>query len=215
MKRQLSLIVFSFILLCAQVHARDTRFELQAGASFGDTEIDAIGFSQDLDTDTGLIFGAGFWWDAKPAISLGLQYNYITGVDFEESGNFLGTSASVSLENDIHLFMVNAVIRDNTGRAMGPFRFHPYVGGGIGGAYVDSEITASVVISGTTISGSDQDDDFVVAGQAMGGFDMDITDRAYIGFNGSYLVNINDADLFGARVSFDGFRAMGIFGYKF
>jgi opacity protein-like surface antigen len=199
------------------------RLEGQFGMSTGDLEIEFAGVSDDLDADNGLNYGVQFWGenDIYPYLSIGLQYNRTSGADYSEAfgATLLGATltATARIEHDIDIFMVNAVLRDNPGTMFGNSKFHPYIGGGIGHARVDADLTiaANLTINGTLLSaaGTFNDDDGGFAGQIMGGFDYDITDKVYVGVNASYFMM--DADLYGAEVEFNNFRAMGVVGYNF
>jgi hypothetical protein len=219
-------IIFLSICICwsINVNAADTyRIEGQFGMSTGDPDIEFAGVSDELDTDTGLNYGVALWGENNiyPNLSVGLQYNRTSDADYSETigASLLGATltGTADIEHDIDMFMVNAVFRDNSGTMFGNSKFHPYIGGGIGYANVDADLTlaATVVVGTTTLSatGSINDDDSNFAGQIMGGFDYDITDKVYLGFNASYFRT--DADLFGTEVEFENFRAMGVIGYNF
>ncbi len=199
------------------------RAEIQAGGSFGGTEISFSGVSDDIDPDTGLIIGGGIWQDEviTPIISVGLTYHHTKGADYEESvGGTFGDATlagNLNIEHEIDAVMANIMIRDNQGKLMNNSKFHPYIGGGLGIANVDADIsaTAAVTVGGSTFTGlgTAEDGDSNLAAQAFIGFDYDVTNNVYFGFNASYFYT--DVDLFDAEVVFDNFRTMGTLGYNF
>lgn len=210
MRQYIVLTAFAFILFSSQVIAEGMRGELQMGASLGDLEIEMNGLSEVLDTESGFAFSGSAWLDEifMPYLSLGLQYIFIAREDFVESGSFGGsTNNDVTFEHIFHLFMANAVFRDSDGYVIGGYRFYPYIGGGLGIGEVDARMSPS-----RAPTFEDNDSVFVI--QATGGIDFDVTDKAYIGFNGSYL-SAETANLFGSDVNFDGWRVMGVIGIRF
>lgn len=201
----------------AEGTSNNLRVELGAGVQAGDPTIEFAGLSEDLDTDTGYAITGAVWVDGVMAefVSLGFQYLRLDGADFNQTatGTFLGATltGTVDITTDINAFMANAALRKNDGR------FHPYVGGGVGVALTNSEISATVtvVVNGQTFSaaGSDSDSHASFAGQVFGGADYDVSDEIYVGINGRYF--ITNADLFGADVAFRTFAVMAVVGFRF
>lgn len=152
---------------------------------------------------------------------MGLTYHHTKGADYEESvGGSFGDgilAGNLSIKHEIDAVMANLMIRDNRGKLMNNGKFHPYIGGGLGVANVDAEIsaTAAVTSGGTTFvsSGTVDDGDSNLALQAFVGFDYDVANNIYLGFNASYFYT--DVDLFDAEVEFNNFRTMGTIGYNF
>ena len=216
----------AFALLGGQAEAQDeTRYraEVGGGAFFGDPEVSALGLSVDLDTDTGIAISAGLWSDGPGGIrdlSIGAQYLRLQGGDFDEtgSGTFLGEPVTlrVEIEPTINAVMFNGVYRYNKNEDN---RFHPYIGGGIGAAFVDVDFSAA--FTGTTFGGAVSASDSAVgfAWQAIAGVDVDVTDHVYAGVNYRYFGT--DVTLFGDQTGVDidfDFRQhviMGVIGYRF
>ncbi|MCH7544427.1 MAG: outer membrane beta-barrel protein [Proteobacteria bacterium] len=195
----------------------DFRLEVGLGIHGGDPDIEFAGVSGSLDTDTGIAISAAGWVDhvGWKHFSLGLEYLRLQDSDFHESASvvFLGgtLTGTLDFEPTIDAVMVNAAIRKNTGMA------HPYIGGGIGLAHADADLTASatVTVGGQTfsVSGSANDTDTAFAGQLFGGMDVDIGGSWYFGVNARYF--LMNADLFGADVEFRNWVVLGFVGLKF
>lgn len=197
----LSVCLFAF--LSFNVNAYDVRIEGQAGGAQGDVESNFAGLSFDESSETGISVGGAAWLDGwlMPVFSVGVQYNRIMGNDLEDD------SVSAAINFDTDLFMVNAVFRDNVGGFGG--KFHPYAGGGIGFARVDTEVD----ILGITV---DEGDDIGFAGQFMAGFDYDILEHIYFGVNVAYLFNDAEPETtVPLDVDFETWRFMAVLGMKF
>ncbi len=228
MKRNRILAVLglvAFALLGGQAEAQDEvryRAEVGGGAFFGDPEISFAGVSGDLDTDTGIAISAGLWSDGPGGIrdlSIGAQYLRLQDSDFDETlgGTFLNATITgrLQLEPTINAVMFNAAYRYNKNEGN---RFHPYIGGGIGAAFVDADLSATgtVTVNGTllaagTLSASDSATGF--AWQAIAGVDVDITDHVYAGVNYRYFGT--DVTLFDVDVDFRQHVIMGVIGYRY
>jgi opacity protein-like surface antigen len=215
MKKVILTLVLAFSF--SQFVLADTRGEFQAGFILdGDPEISFAGVSDDLDVDTGINLGAAFWVDGvgSPNLSLGVSWNHTMDADYSESATGILFGAAVGLnlaiEHDIDAFMVNAVFRDNSSNS----KMHPYLGGGVGFAKVDADVSAALTVNGQVFSaGAISDDDTPFAAQITGGFDYDISENAYLGVNATYFMT--EATLFGADVEFDSFRVMATLGITF
>ncbi len=227
MKRNRILAVLglvAFALLGGQAEAHEKvrfRAEAGAGAFFGDPEISFAGVTDDLDTDTGIAISAGLWSDGPAGIrdlSIGAQYLRLQGGDFDETaaGTFLNVTLTgqLQLEPTINAVMFNALYRYNKNEDN---RFHPYIGGGIGAAFVDVDFSAAgtVTVNGTPFTGavSASDSDVGFAWQALAGVDVDITDHIYAGVNYRYFGT--DVNIFTADVDFRQHVIMGVIGYRY
>ncbi len=200
----------AFALLGGQAEAQDEvryRAEAGAGAFFGDPKVSALGVSFDLDTDTGIAILAGLWSDGPGSIrdlSVGAQYLRLQDGDF----SFLDPIAgAVEIEPTINAVMGNALYRYNKNEDN---RFHPYIGGGIGAAFVNVDVSATAL-------GSASESAVGFAWQALAGVDVDITDHIYAGVNYRYFGTDVTSDVFGVDVDVD-FRQhviMGVIGYRY
>ncbi len=217
MKRNRILAVLglvAFALLGGQAEAQEKvrfRAEAGAGAFFGDPKVSVLGVSGDLDTDTGIAILAGLWSDGPGAIrdlSIGAQYLRLQDGDFSFLHPTLG---AVEIEPTINAVMGNALYRYNKNEGN---RFHPYIGGGIGAAFVNVDASATALGSGSASA-------WGFAWQAMAGVDFDVTDHVYLGANYRYFgTDVSFTELFdipGVDVDVD-FRQhviMGVIGYRF
>ena len=136
--------------------------ELRAGAAIPeDAQLDTA-TSQDAELDTGWVAGIGFGY----AYGNGLRGEI--SVDYRENDADKVAGASVSGDVAAASLMISGYydfFHNN--------RVQPYVGAGIGGAFVDAD--GITPISGSSIS----DDDIGFAFQGMAGeSDIVITDRA-------------------------------------
>lgn len=219
MKKLSILVVFIYAFSYTQFLYADARAEFQVGMVSGDPELSFAGVTDDLDVDTGMNLGGSLWWDgiATPNLSLGVSVNRTMEADFSQTAalTFLGVTltGTLDIEHDIDTLMVNAVFRDNSNEK----KIHPYIGGGIGIAKTDADVTlsATVTVNGQAFTGvgTTSDDDTSFAAQFMGGVDFEITENVYVGANMGYFMT--EADLFGAEVEFDNFRANLILGVTF
>ena len=219
MKKLYTLVFLSWIFSYSQFLHAEKRAEFQVGMSTGDPELTFAGVTEDLDVDTGMNLGGSLWWDGvmTPNLSIGASVNRTMEADFSQSASvtFLGVTlaGTLDIEHDIDTLMFNAVFRDNSaGKKM-----RPYVGGGIGIAKTDADatLTATVTVNGQSFTGvgTTNDDDTSFAAQFMGGVDFEITENVYVGANMGYFMT--EADLFGAEIEIDNFRANLILGVQF
>ena len=193
------------------------RLEISGGIQGGNPDIEFAGASDKLDTSTGFAVSGGLWVDKVgfDYLSLGLQFTHLGGADYNESAaaTLFGVTlaANVEITHNINALMANAALRKNDGT------LHPYVGGGVGVAFTDADITAAgtITVGGSTFAfaGTADDSDTSFAAQVFGGVDIDVTDNIYVGVNGRYFMT--NADLFGADVKFRNYVAMGVVGFRF
>ena len=206
----------------------DYRAEFQFGLNTGDTEVGGENIliaevsGTDLDSDTGETFGVEFWIDGlSENTTLGIQYMRLTGADYGGSRVdehvclfFCGTPDTLDeqFSPEINTLLLNILARDNTGKLFHE-RLHPYIGVGIGAAWVDADgVIIRHSVSGDTIfRGSDSD--VFVALQGMIGMDYDITRNIYLGLNASYF--LTSVTLFHEDHTFEKFIGMATLGYKF
>jgi len=194
----------------------NVRLELGAGAQWGDPELTFGGASADLDTGVGYAATAGGWIDRvlTDYVSVGVQYLRLDNADFSQSGTAglpgLTATGQFDVEPTIDSVMFNLVSRLPRGT------FHPYVGGGIGVAVVstDFNFSGTTTIGNSTFVGttSADDRDTAFAWQILGGMDVDITDKFYVGINGRYFAT--NVTLFGIDVEFRNVAAMAVAGYR-
>ena len=168
-------------------------------------EIDGFGGS-------GLAVEAAAWVDGLlwPDLSIGAQYlrfeNH-SNAEFTINGDFNDFDADLTL----NAAMANLAWRLNEGR------MHPFIGGGIGAAYVDLDVSRKVTNAGAsppiaTLTEIDENE-VLLAGQVFVGFDMDLTDRFYVGASGRYF--IFDGGFFGSDVDLRELSLTVHAGYKF
>jgi opacity protein-like surface antigen len=139
--------------------------------------------------NNGYLYGAKVGWltpFTKKIMAMEFEYNHITN-NLDRAKNSR-SEVAVDGKTQLDLFMFNVLARYPNGR------FHPYIGGGIGYAYVkidDMLITSSGSIvphvsnSGGIIPGTSTG---VFAGQLMTGLDIDITKNLVIGLGYKYIV---------------------------
>lgn len=227
----------AFALLGGQAEAQDEvryRAEVGAGAFFGDPEVSAPGQTGDLDinADTGIAISAALWSDSPGGIrdlSVGSQYLRLQDGDFGGTVDVTIPSftiiAPLKVEPTINAVMFNALYRYNKNEGN---RFHPYIGGGIGAAFVDVDVSATgpVTVNGTPglVTGSRSESTVGFAWQAIAGVDVDVTDHVYLGVNYRYFgTDVTFTDVLGfagvpgvdVDVDFRQHVIMGIIGYRF
>jgi len=223
----------AFALLGGQAEAQDEvryRAEVGGGAFFGDPEFSVPGVTGKVDTDTGIAISAGLWSDSPGGIrdlSVGSQYLRLQDSDFDGTVGvtFLNTPITfpLKIEPTINAVMFNAAYRYNKNEDNW---FHPYIGGGIGAAFVDVDFSAAgtVTVGGMpfitgAVSGSESAVGF--AWQALAGVDVDVTDHVYAGVNYRYFgTDVTFTDVLGAPgvdvdVDFRQHVIMGVIGYRF
>lgn len=201
----------------SQEYTGNYRLEISGGVQGGNPDIEFAGVSDSLDTSLGYAVSGGLWVDKVgfDYLSLGLQFTRLGGADYNESAaaTLFGVTlvANVAVTHNINALMANAALRKNDGT------LHPYVGGGVGVAFTDADITAAgtITVSGRTFAfaGTADDSDTSFAAQVFGGVDVDVTDDIYVGVNGRYFMT--NANLFGAELKFRNYVAMGVVGFRF
>lgn len=139
---------------------------------------------------SGPAFGAQAWVDGLWSENLSLGLGYIgttttsdTQFRVKNSGSTI-LQFSDGLDLDINLFLVNAAFRTRKGP------WHPVLGAGIGGGWVDVKAKVNDVLLGTRYKQSFKDTAPHFGVQAFVGVDYDITDWMYVGVSGRmYYIN--------------------------
>lgn len=165
-------------------------------ADIDDLEVRARGLDFDIETDldseTGWFAGVklGYVWDTHslllPALELEGFYNRVD-VNIDSHSDVLATDARVSGELKSGVFMLNLLGKFDLGR------FRPYIGAGAGAAYLEAgDIRGRVRIRGEEFIDVEADADdidevadvnsegWTFAWQAIGGFDVYVTDNISI-----------------------------------
>jgi outer membrane immunogenic protein len=133
-----------------------------------------FGFKND-----GYLFGAKVGWltpFTKRIMAIEVEYNHIANNNIDKVRDITG-SYNADGRVQLDTFMFNFLARYPNGR------FHPYVGGGVGFAYV--KIDDIVVQGGGVLPGASKS---VFAGQLMTGLDIDITKNFVLGLRYNLLM---------------------------
>ena len=183
-----------FLVFSSNVLAEDTK-GVYAGivggfsipSNIGGTLNNAAGTYPPYDPSlkNGYLLGAKVGWltpFTDKILALELEYNHIKN-DFDKAKRFiLMPPAELDLYSaiNIDLFMFNAIARYPQGK------FHPYLGLGLGLAYVKTDDTV-VSHAGEPIWTYDGGSDGVFAYQIMTGIDVDITKNIILGLTYKYI----------------------------
>ena len=158
--------------------------------SLGDSDIsiepkEKIGFVGGI--KAGYVFGTG---TVRPAIEADLYYNGVQGdIDARVNGNDVDFNAEAKLHSGA--FMGNFLLR------FAFDRFQPYLGGGLGGYYAESQ-DVEVRIGGRTFHG-DGGSSSGFAWQLIGGADYYFTEKVSTFLEYKFL-NYEDAGFSGDRI---------------
>lgn len=194
----LSAFVLFFALIPTFALAGEHRIEGTVGYNYGnfsydekleddhDANLDNIG------TGGGVYANAAYWYDKAFGVSwlsLGLQYNYISGevsYSFDNVGN--NKNYNGKLERESNNIMFNVAARKNDGD------IHPYIGAGIG--YNNLKVKGfsqidETILGVTTLKERIEisDSDGIVSGQIFVGVDYDVTDNIYLGFDTKFMIS--------------------------
>jgi opacity protein-like surface antigen len=132
-----------------------------------------FGFKND-----GYLYGAKVGWltpFTKKIMAMEFEYNHIT--NNLDRAKDAGSEVAIDGKTQLDLFMFNVLARYPHGR------FHPYIGAGVGYAYVRID-DMLVTSSGGIIPGASKG---VFASQLMTGVDIDITKNFVIGLGYKYI----------------------------
>lgn len=133
-----------------------------------------FGFKND-----GYLYGAKIGWltpFTKRIMAIEFEYNHLANNNIDRVKDATD-SYSAAGRVQLDTFMFNFLARYPNGR------FHPYIGAGVGLAYV--KIDDTIVSGGGVLPGTSKG---VFAGQVMTGLDIDITKNFIIGLRYNYLV---------------------------
>lgn len=176
------------------------RFEVGLGVVYTDYDLTAetgLGPADiDLESDsalggTGPLYSAGLWVDGlfAPNFTFGVEYlNGQTSSDVDVEVRAAGTTNRLDTEFRLETqsVFVNAAWRSNEGHV------HPYLGGGLGGSWLDGRIRSDAATS--ALGGADRrirlldQDAFAPSAQILAGFDYDVTERFYVGIGGRFFL---------------------------
>jgi opacity protein-like surface antigen len=136
------------------------------------------------------------------ALEAGIGY-----FETSDSGDDVGLGRTI--DQDIYVIPLTVSLK-----GIMPFKVgEVYLGAGIGGYYVNSDL--NLTFHGQT-SDMGSDDDFTLGFQLFGGLDYNITDKVFIGFEGKYIYT-DEAEVHNgiAEFNLNGIFATGIFGFRF
>ena len=145
-----------------------------------------IGLSDKYDFDNGWILGGAFGIRMKNSVRFELEVSHseapADAYSFTASAPFGALTVNGPLRGNVEQSSLMA----NVAKEFGKGRLHPYIGGGIGLAYVDADLVGAVGLSGLKIGGilgglpaigvPAWGDEVVFAYQGMAGLGFDVTD---------------------------------------
>ena len=167
----------------------------------------------DAITGDGVAAGAAIYVDEwiGQNWTIGLEYLYSTA----EANTSLavtgvgGAALNTKLDAELHTFYINSAYRVNDPN----FKWHPFIGVGLGGGYTDIEVSVSAAGAGAFVSGSGKVDTPYIGAQAFVGFDYDLTERIYLGTNAKFFYI--DGRIVDQDIQIGVFSILGTLGYKF
>jgi len=200
--------------LAANAGAAEFRVEGGAGWTHADHDAENTGGSLLLTGEVEGFGGSGpaaqaaVWGDNlfMPNLSMGFEYLFF-GNGSEATFTDKGDRNDFDADLTLHAAMANIAWRLNEGR------IHPFIGGGIGAAFVDFSGERTSTSAGIVTVSDFDESETVLAWQVFGGFDYDLSERIYVGVSGRYFAF--NGDPFGADVDLREISLMGHVGLKF
>ena len=177
--------------------------------SDSDVSVDGYSGSLDLGYDTG--------YALTVAVGRKVEYVRLEGelgyrATDMEGYNYTDSSITASLGGDVKAlsFMVNTYFDINTGTS-----FTPFIGGGIGFANIDAEVTGTLEEDGEVVlEGSEGDDDTVFAYQVIAGVAFAMTDNTFLDLSYRYFAT-SDPEFGDIRGEYGGHNLMLGLRYSF